>query len=52
MTLPLAAVALAAIFAGTRVRDGISTKACRGWLRKGLWAIAALLVIQFAAGRY
>lgn len=40
--------AVAALFVGMRVRSRIDAATYRRWLRAALWAMAALLVIQFA----
>lgn len=49
-TLPLAAVAIAALLIGMRLRKRIDSQTYRAWLRRMLLVIAALLVGQFAAG--
>ena len=44
LTLP----SVAALFAGMRVRDRIDAQTYRDWLRKALWVMVVLLVMQFA----
>lgn len=46
-TIPFAAVGAAGLFWGMRVRDRIDAETYRGWLRRALWVIAALLIGQF-----
>ena len=40
--------AVAALAAGMRVRSRIDAQTYRGWLRKALWLMAILLVLQFS----
>jgi uncharacterized membrane protein YfcA len=44
----LAIPSVAALYAGIRVRERIDAATYRGWLRKALWVMAAVLVAQFA----
>jgi hypothetical protein len=46
-TAPLAAVTLLALALGMAVRDRIDAETYRRWLRKVLYLIAVLLVVQF-----
>ena len=39
---------VAALFAGMRVRDRIDAPTYRRWLRKALWVMVALLLLQFS----
>jgi uncharacterized membrane protein YfcA len=47
-TLPLVAVAALAFLAGSRIRSRSDATTYRGWLRKFIWAMVALLLAQFA----
>jgi hypothetical protein len=40
--------AVAALFAGIRLRQRIDAQTYRAWIRKALWAMTAVLVVQFA----
>jgi hypothetical protein len=44
--------AVAALAAGMRVRERINAEAYRGWLRKGIWVMALLLIAQFSASAF
>jgi len=46
-TLPLAAVTLVALGLGMAIRDRIDAETYRRWLRKALYLMALLLVVQF-----
>jgi uncharacterized membrane protein YfcA len=46
-TLPFAAVGAMGLLAGIRIRSRIDAETYRAWLRRALWMIAALLVVQF-----
>ena len=46
----LSVPAVAALAFGMRVRDRIDAQTYRAWLRKALWVMAALLILQFAHG--
>jgi uncharacterized protein len=46
-TLPLVAVAALAFLAGSRIRSRSDAATYRGWLRKFIWAMVALLLAQF-----
>jgi uncharacterized membrane protein YfcA len=46
----LSVPAVAALFAGMRLRDRIDAATYRRWLRAALWALAILLLLQFSAG--
>jgi len=46
-TVPLMAVPLVSLFAGERIRRRIDTGVYMGWLRKFLWVMTVLLVVQF-----
>lgn len=48
-TLPLAALAAAALLLGMRVRDRVDGATYRGWLRKALAVMALILVAQYLA---
>ncbi|MDQ2695452.1 MAG: TSUP family transporter [Pseudomonadota bacterium] len=48
-SLPLAAMAVAALWAGMALRQRVDAGTYRRWLRRGLLVIAGLLVLQFAA---
>ena len=48
MTLPLAGMAAAATVYGIRIRSRIDAQTYRRWLRGALWAIAAILLGQYA----
>ena len=50
MTLPLALVAAAGAWYGVRIRGRIDAATYRRWIRGALWAIAALLIAQYAYG--
>jgi uncharacterized membrane protein YfcA len=41
--------AVAALFAGMRLRERIDAATYRRWLRGALWALAALLLVQFSS---
>jgi uncharacterized protein len=41
---------VAALVAGMRVRDRIDAQTYRAWLRKALWVMVVLLLLQFARG--
>ena len=43
---------VAALAAGMRVRDRIDAATYRRWLRKALWVMAVLLMLQFAHGAF
>ena len=43
---------VAALFVGMRVRDRIDAKTYREWLRKALWVMALLLIVQFARSAF
>jgi uncharacterized membrane protein YfcA len=45
----LAVPAVAALFAGMRVRDRIDAATYRRWLRGALWALAGVLLLQFSS---
>ena len=45
--LPWAAATVAAVLAGTRIRTRVHPERYMIWLRRFLWAMAALLVVQF-----
>jgi uncharacterized membrane protein YfcA len=47
-TLPLIAVAVAAGFAGSRIRDRIDAQAFRVWVKRALLVIALALLAQYA----
>ena len=47
-TLPFAAIGAAGVLAGISIRSRIDAEVYRGWLRRALWMIAALLIGQFA----
>jgi len=47
MTLPFAAVAAAGGWYGIRVRDRIDAATYRRWLRRALFAIALILIVQY-----
>ncbi|MEA3412360.1 MAG: sulfite exporter TauE/SafE family protein [Pseudomonadota bacterium] len=49
-TIPLAAVAAAALLLGMHLRDRVEGEACQGWLRKVLAGMAVVLTVQFIAG--
>lgn len=46
-TVPWALIAATTFFAGQRLRGRVSPETYLGWLRKFLWAMAALLVYQY-----
>jgi uncharacterized membrane protein YfcA len=50
VTLPFAAVALAALLVGMRIRDGVDADTYRRWLRRVLWAMVLILSGQYFAG--
>jgi uncharacterized protein len=43
----LAVPAVGALFAGIRLRQRIDAQTYRSWLRKALWAMTAVLIVQF-----
>jgi len=43
---------VAALVAGMRVRDRIDAQTYRAWLRKALWVMVVLLILQFARSAY
>jgi len=47
-TAALAVPAVLTLLAGMRVRERIDVPTYRRWLRGALWAMAALLIVQFA----
>ena len=47
-TVPWALVACAALVAGWRLHDRVSTEAYTRWLRGFMWVMAAALLVQFA----
>ena len=47
ITLPLAAIATATVLAGIRIRGRIDALTYRGWLKKALFVIALLLLLQY-----
>ncbi len=47
-TIPAALLALAGLWVGARLRSRVDTTTYRGWLRRALFVIAILLVIQYA----
>ena len=47
-TLPLALLAVVTLLAGQRVRSRLDAAAYMGWLRKFLWAMVLLLLLQYA----
>lgn len=49
-TLPFAAVALAALLVGMRIRDRVEAETYRRWLRRVLWAMVLILAGQYLAG--
>lgn len=49
-TLPLAGVTLLALAMGTAIRNRIDSETYRRWLRKVLYLISALLIVQFFGG--
>jgi hypothetical protein len=51
-TGPFALVALAALFAGHRIHDRVSTATYMKWLRGFLWLMVGLLAMQFARQRW
>ena len=46
-TLPFAAVAAVALAVGMKVRDRVSGKSYRTWLRRVLWVMVLVLTLQF-----
>lgn len=48
-SLPLAGMAVAALWAGMALRRQVDAATYRRWLRRGLLVIAVLLILQFAA---
>lgn len=48
-TLPLAAVGVATLFAGMRIRNRVDAATYRGWVKLALLAMALILITQFAA---
>jgi len=44
--------AVAALAAGMRVRDRIDAQTYRSWLRKALWVMVVLLVLQFSRSAF
>jgi hypothetical protein len=51
-TAPLALLALAALFAGHRLHDRVSTATYVNWLRGFLWLMVGLLILQFVRQRW
>jgi uncharacterized membrane protein YfcA len=51
-TLPLAAAAVATLVLGTRIRKRVDAATYVGWLRKFLWAMVVLLLVQFARSMF
>lgn len=47
-TLPLAVIAAGTVLAGIRIRGRVDAMTYRGWLKKALFAIALLLLLQYA----
>ena len=46
-TLPFCVVAVAAGFAGARIRDRIDALVFRRWVRRALWITALALLVQY-----
>ena len=47
-SLPLGAAAALALLVGIRIRNRVDAETYRTWLRKVLWVVAVVLIIQFA----
>jgi uncharacterized membrane protein YfcA len=47
-TLPLAVIAAGTVLAGIRFRSRVDAMTYRGWLKKALFVIALLLLLQYA----
>lgn len=52
VTLPLAAIGTYTAFRGVRIRDRIDAATYRLWLKRALFAMALILLGQFAYGRW
>ena len=50
LTLPLAAYVLVGLFAGMAIRRRFDTRTYRRWLRRVLFVIAIMLMVQFGIG--
>ncbi len=48
-TLPLAAISIAAFFAGLRIRHRIDAQTFRTWVKRALFVIALVLLTQYAS---
>ncbi len=48
VTLPLAVIAAGTVLAGIRIRSRVDAMTYRGWLKKALFVIALLLLLQYA----
>lgn len=51
-SLPLCVAALLAVLVGQAVRDRVPENTYRGWVRKALFLIAALLVVQYGLSHW
>ena len=51
-TVPLAGISLLALAAGMTLRGRIDAETYRRWLRKVLYAIAAMLIVQYGWGEF
>ena len=51
-TLPLAVLAVVTLLMGQRVRSRIDAASYMAWLRKFLWAMVVLLLLQYGWGQW
>ena len=51
-TVPWALMAVVTLFMGQRVRSRLDASAYMGWLRKFLWAMVVLLLLQYGWGQW
>ena len=50
ITLPLAVVAVITLLWGARIRSNVDAATYRGWLKRALFAIALILLVQYGYG--
>jgi hypothetical protein len=50
-TLPFAVIAMIVFFAGLRVRNRGSAEAYRGWVKRALFVLALIMLLQYAHAR-